>query len=229
LTLAAFDLQSGDIKVIDAAIKYGYESPTAFSRAFHALHSMTPSEAKNTDKPFTSYPPITFQITIKGVNAMNYRIEKKDEIRIVGVKVTTTMDEGKNMCDIPGLWAQCHQDGQVPEIVALINKEPPGLLGVSVMSPTGGSEFDYYIAAPTDKPVPDGMTEYVIPASQYAIFECIGPMPNSIQDLAQRILTEWLPTSGYEYGIGADMEVYGDGDTSSKDYKCEIWMPIVKK
>jgi len=229
LTLAAFDLQSGDMKVIDVAIKYGYDSPTAFSRAFQTFHSMTPSEARDTKKSFTSYPPISLQIIIKGVTAMNYRIEKKSEIRIVGIKLATTVDEGKNLCDIPEFWAQCHQSGQTPKIAALINKEPFGLLGVCVMPSTGGPEFDYYIAAPTDQPAPEGMAEYVIPASQYAIFECIGPMPNAIQDLTQRIFTEWLPTSGYEYGGAVDIEVYSDGDTSSKDYKSEIWVPIVKK
>ena len=229
LTLAAFDLQNSGMKVIDAAVKYGYESPTAFTRAFQAFHSMTPSEAKDTNKPFASYPPITFQITVKGVAVMNYRIENKEEIRIAGLKLTTTMEGGQNLRDISGAWAECHQSGQIGKIAALINKPPFGLLGVCVMPPSGGPEFDYYIAAPTDRPVPEGMAEYVLPASQYAIFECVGPMPTAIQELSQRIFTEWLPSSGYEYGGAADIEVYSDGDTSAKDYKSEVWVPIVKK
>ncbi|MDR3121026.1 MAG: AraC family transcriptional regulator [Clostridiales bacterium] len=229
LTLAAVDLRNGGAKVLDVAIKYGYNSPTAFSRAFAQFHGAPPSEAKNDGVMFTSYPPISFQITVKGVTAMNYRIEKKEAIRVVGAKLTTTMDEGKNLREIPEFWEQNNQSGQSAKIAALINKEPLGLLGVCVMPPDGGAAFDYYIAAPTDKPAPEGMAEYVIPASQYAIFESVGPLPHTLQNLTQRVFTEWLPTSGYEYGNAADIEVYSDGDTAAKDYKAEVWVPIVKK
>ena len=160
---------------------------------------------------------------------MYYRIEKKDAIRIVGAKLTTTMEEGKNLREIPEFWGLCHQSGQSAKIAALINKEPLGLLGVCVMPPDGGVAFDYYIAAPTDKPTPEGMLEHIIPAAQYAVFESVGTIPHALQDLMQRIFTEWLPSSGYEYGAAADIQVYSDGDTTTKDYKAEVWVPIVKK
>ncbi|MDR1533426.1 MAG: AraC family transcriptional regulator [Clostridiales bacterium] len=228
LTLAAVDLQGGG-KVIDAAVKYGYNSPTAFSRAFQQFHGFAPRDAKSGGVTFTSYQPISFQITVKGVTAMNYRIEKKDAIRVVGIKLTTTTDDGRNWREIPEFWAQCNQNGQAEKIAALVDREPFGLLGVCVMNSGGGSKFDYYIAAPTGKPVTAGMTEYVIPAAQYAVFESVGPLPHALQTVTKRVLTEWLPSSGYEYGDGADIEVYSDGDTSAEDYKAEVWMPIVKK
>lgn len=238
LTLAAIDLQTSEEKVIDIAMKYGYDSPTAFSRAFQKFHGFAPSHAKNEGVEFTSYPPLAFQITVKGVTAMNYRIEKKDAIRIVGAKLTTTTLDDKNLHEIPEFWTHSNQSGLSMKIASLIDTVSldgenvlnalTGLLGVCVMPPDGGEVFDYYIAAATDKPTPEGMTEYVIPAAQYAVFQSIGPLPHALQDLTQRIFTEWLPSSGYEYGDGVDIEVYSDGDTQSEDYKAEVWVPIAK-
>ena len=90
-------------------------------------------------------------------------------------------------------------------------------------------EFDYYIAAATTKEIPDEFCSYMVPESLWAIFECIGAMPDAIQELEKRILTEWLPTSGYEYSNGPDIEVYPEGDINSPLYKSEVWLPIQKK
>ncbi len=43
MSLAAVDLQNGDNKIIDVALKYGYNSPTAFNRAFQNIHGIAPS------------------------------------------------------------------------------------------------------------------------------------------------------------------------------------------
>ncbi|NLT47697.1 MAG: AraC family transcriptional regulator, partial [Clostridiales bacterium] len=91
-----------------------------------------------------------------------------------------------------------------------------------------GEDLDYYIAVATDKPTPKDMTEYEVPAGTWAVFECIGPMPGAIQELQKRIVTEWLPTSGYEYANAPDIEVYFEGDQQSADYRCEVWLPIKK-
>lgn len=77
LTLAAFELGDSDVTVIDTALKYGYSSPDAFTRAFHSLHGITPTEARSSGQPLKAYPRLTFQITIRGGNEMNYRIEEK--------------------------------------------------------------------------------------------------------------------------------------------------------
>jgi DNA gyrase inhibitor GyrI len=90
-------------------------------------------------------------------------------------------------------------------------------------------DFDYYIAVSSDKSVPDGMEEFVIPAATWAVFECVGAMPEAIQTLQKRVVTEWLPSSGYEYADAPDIELYFEGDQSADDYKCEVWLPVVKK
>ena len=104
---------------------------------------------------------------------------------------------------------------------------PQGLLGVSTCM--DGKNCDYYIAAASSETAPPDMEDYLVPAATWAIFECIGPMPEAIQTLQKRIITEWLPASGYEYANAPDIEVYPEGNQAAPDYRCEVWLPIVKK
>lgn len=103
LTRAALDLQNGD-KVINVALRYGYESPTAFNRAFQKIHYVSPSVAQKEGTFLKAYPPISFKITIKGVGEMKYSIVKKEEIRIVGVKALLEKNIEENFKTVPKLW-----------------------------------------------------------------------------------------------------------------------------
>lgn len=227
MTRAAFDLQNKDIKIIDIALNYGYDSPTAFTRAFKNVHGISPSKAKSSGTKLKAFPPISFKISIKGDLEMNYRIEKKEAFRVVGVKEHYEINIEENFAAVPMFWQKTGEIGVIPAICSLMCKEPVGLLGVS--SCMNGKDFDYYIAVATDKEVPKGMYEYNVPECTWAIFESIGPLPETIQNLQRRIITEWLPTSGYEYANAPDIEVYSDGNQQSEDYKCEVWLPIIKK
>lgn len=226
MTRAAIDLQQTDDKIIDIALRYGYDSPTAFNRAFQSIHGVAPSAARNPGVTLKAYPPITFKITIKGETEMNYRIETKEAFRIVGVKRHYSASVEECFASVPLFWQETTQSGVVPQICQLMDKPPYGLLGVSTCMDS--HDFDYYIAAVTDAKAPDEMDEYTVPACTWAIFECIGPMPDAIQTLQKRIITEWLPTSGYEYANAPDIEVYFDGDQQAADYKCEVWLPVKK-
>ena len=77
MSLAAIDLQQGDSKVIDIALKYGYSSPTAFNRAFQSIHGIAPSRAKESGVLLKAYPTVSFKLIAKGVEKMEFRIEKK--------------------------------------------------------------------------------------------------------------------------------------------------------
>lgn len=227
MTAAGFILQSTDEKIIDIALKYGYDSPTAFNRAFKTVHGIAPSKARKKGISLTAYPPIRFTVHIKGDESMQYKIVSKEVFRIVGVSKHFKMDIEKNFKEVPKFWGKTIMLGTIPKIVKLNNMEPKGLLGVSTCM--NGKDFDYYIAVASDLEVPKRMTEYVVPEGTWAIFECVGAMPKAIQDLQKRIVTEWLPTSGYEYADAPDIEVYFEGDQKSDDYRCEVWVPIVKR
>ena len=227
MTAAAFDLQNSDEKIIDLALKYGYESPTAFNRAFQKVHGITPTKARSQGVFLKAFPRIIFQIAIKGDVEMNYRIENKESFKVVGVKKQFLMNMDDAFTQVPQFWLETIKSGSIPNILALIDDPSHGLLGVSTCM--NGEDFNYYIAVPTKQDTPATMEEYIVPEGTWAIFECVGPMPKAIQDLQKRIVTEWLPTSGYEYADAPDIEVYFAGDQQSPDYRCEVWLPITKK
>ncbi|MCL2574851.1 MAG: AraC family transcriptional regulator [Defluviitaleaceae bacterium] len=228
ITKAAFDLQNGD-KVIDVALRYGYDSPTAFNRAFQAIHGISPSLAQKSDTVLKAFPPVSFQMTIKGVTEMDYRIVEKEGFRAVGVRidlgVDTEVDMEKNFKTITAFWEETINAGLTKQIVKMMNSEPYGLLAVSTTKEDNKGGF-YYICSATDKPVPDGMLEVQVPKHTWAIFPGSGH-PSSIGDLFKRIYSEWQPTSGYEWADMIEIEVYLDDDETNMRY--EVWMPVVKK
>ena len=222
MSLAAVDLQGKDRKIIDVAAKYGYSSPTAFNRAFQSVHGIAPSAVKNEGVSVKSFPPIQFKITVKGVEEMNYRIETKDAFRITGVSVPLNKDIEKNFAVIPSKWQEIAMDGTLQKLIGMMDTEPMGVLGVSTCNDT--EPWRYYIAVSTKKTGED-LEEYMVPAATWAIFPGEGTN-QSIQELERRIVTEWLPTSGYEYGTAPDVEVYLNPDPQNAKY--EVWIPVVK-
>ena len=211
MSLAAVDLQGRNMKIIDVAEKYGYHSPTAFNRAFQSVHGIAPSAVKKEGVSVKSFPPVVFKITVKGVEEMNYRMETKDAFRIVGVSVPLYKDIEKNFTGIPPKW------------IGMRDTPPMGVLGVSTCNDT--EPWRYYIAVSTSQAKND-FEEYIVPAATWAIFSGEGTN-QSIQELERRIVTEWLPTSGYEYGNAPDVEVYLNPDPQNAQY--EVWIPVVKK
>lgn len=223
MSLAAVDLQNGEEKIIDVALRYGYQSPTAFNRAFQSVHGIAPSLIKQEGTFIKSYPPMQFQIMIKGVDEMNYRIEKKEEFRIVGVSQPLEKEIEKNFENVPKMWQRATTDGTIPRLFEKMNGEIKGLLGVSACNDL--EKWSYYIAVTSTQEKED-FEEYVIPAATWAVFEGEG-MSSVIQELEKRIVLEWLPTSGYEYANAPDMEVYLSPDPEHA--KFEIWIPVVRK
>ena len=154
---------------------------------------------------------------------MNYRIETKDAFRITGVSVPLNKDIEKNFAVIPSKWQEIAMDGTLQKLIGMMDTEPMGVLGVSTCNDT--EPWRYYIAVSTKKTGED-LEEYMVPAATWAIFPGEGTN-QSIQELERRIVTEWLPTSGYEYGNAPDVEVYLNPDPQNAKY--EVWIPVVKK
>ena len=104
-----------------------------------------------------------------------------------------------------------------------MDQPPMGVLGVSLCNDTQSGR--YYIAVATSQEK-SGFKEYVVPAATWAVFPGEGTN-QSIQELERRIVTEWLPTSGYEYANAPDVEVYLNPDPDNAKY--EVWIPVVKR
>ena len=222
MSVAAADLQGGE-KVLEVALKYGYQSPTAFNRAFQSVHGLPPSALRETGASVKAFPPLHFTITIKGVEQMEYRIEKRGPFRVVGVSTAIDKDMEKNFDKIPLFWGQAAADGVIEKLAGMMDAQPMGILGVCAC--TGEEEWRYWIAAASTRQ-DAALEEFTVPAAVWAAFPGSGTN-QSIQELERRVLTEWLPSSGYEYGNAPDIEVYLNADP--QDSKYEVWIPVVKK
>lgn len=157
---------------------------------------------------------------------MNYRIEKKEAFRIVGIAEPLHKEIDKNFEIVPQMWQKAAMDGSIPKLVSIMEGEPVGVLGVSVCNDF--EEWKYFIAVASAKETVDqALEEYVVSPFTWAIFSGEGQCPQAIQELEQRIVTEWLPTSGYEYDNGPDIEVYLNPEPQNA--KFEVWIPVRKK
>ncbi|MCR2807665.1 GyrI-like domain-containing protein [Paenibacillus sp. SCIV0701] len=230
LTLAAQELAAASAKVVDVALKYGYDSPEAFAKAFRKIHGIAPSEARAPGSRLKAFPRISFHLSLKGDKDMDYRIEEKDAFEIAGVSLRTTCEDGQNLREISAFWGQSHADGTVEKLEKLT--EDGITLGVCLHQNPPSSEFDYMIACIADdeaKAKEQGFEIRSVPAATWAIFTIIGPMPGAIQEGFNRIFSEWFPATGYEHAGGPEFELYTPSDASADDYRSEIWIPILKK
>jgi AraC family transcriptional regulator len=226
MTLAAFELQTSEVRVMDVGSKYGYLSAASFNRAFQSVHGVAPTAARVEGTSLNAYPRISFSITVRGGESMRYRVEKKGPIRIAGVRIALHEDVERNFEIVPRFWKATLHDRAFLQICRLNNQAPYGVLGVSVYC--NPDEIYYYIAAATNKDAPKNLYVSEIPAATWVVFDCYGKLPDSIQTIFRRFFTEWLPVSGYTYAELADIEVYPSGCQYMKMAKTEIWIAVRK-
>lgn len=244
LTLAAFDLQNRNHKVTDIALKYGYETPESFSRAFHSLHGLTPTSARAAGSRLTAYPRISFQMILKGVAGMNYRIEKRDAFQVFGLEGIYGMDTIANEqgVSIPEVWQQLWADGEYSRFKQGVAEDwhregsfSPELgimLAYDSYRFTSNTTFPYLIGCykSADRKV-EGYTIVDVPASTWAIFSTLNDGNGSgnydLRSLKNRIFLEWMQTSKFTILDGGNFEMYGT-DKDGYEY-CELWYRIEEK
>lgn len=226
MSQAAFELQRTDSRVIDIALKYGYNSPTSFNRAFQNVHGITPVAAKSRGITLNSYPPIRFSVTVIGGDAMPYHIEEKCPMRIIGVRTPLVDDIETNMRNVPGFWKQTLGTEDFKQLCSFSQNEPKGILGVTVYQDP--DNIFYYIAVSTDAAVPYGMSEYEIPAATWVVFENTGRFKENVQGVFRRFYSEWLPFSGYEYAGLPDIEIYPVVTGIPVHGHSEVWIAVKK-
>lgn len=233
LTLAAFELQTSNIKVIDVAVKYGYESPEAFSRAFKNLHGVMPISARDIGVSLKAFPKMTFSISIKGVSEMNYRIEEKEPFEVFGLELKTTVVNGQCYKDIPEFWMACGQDGRGQALLQAAGKKTGEVIdaGVTYDHNVNG-DMSYMVGCiKMDQAVSPEYKTLSIPKQTWAIFQTEWKSEDDDEKLHEvwgRIYSEWFTVASYEHAdCDFDMEMYF-GDLQS-GYSAEIWIPVVQK
>lgn len=232
LTLAGEELLSTDAKVIDVALKYGYDSPESFSRAFTRFHGVSPSAVRK-GAAIRSFSRICVKLILTGGSIMEYRIEKKQAAKIICRRreFTKPGDDYTNR-EIPEFWNECGRDGSIQKLCGYIKDSAQfkGLLGVCFSTEMTDSDFPYGIGAEYDgESDPQDFEIVEIPAYTYAVFTVRGRMPDAFRETYRKICTEFFPQSGYEYGNGVEIEVYPSADVQNPDYTCEIWIAVKPK
>lgn len=230
LSVAGMLLQTEPVKIIDLALRLGYESPEAFSKAFQAMHGVTPSQARKEQVELKVLPPMTFQLTIRGGTEMNYRMVEKGDFYIVGLKKRITLQFTGVNPQIEAL-AKELTPAMIIELKGLCDMEPKGILSVSANfheRTAEGAALDQYIGVAASRPGSTGYDILPVKAAAWAVFKVVGPFPDAIQATWAKIYAEWLPASGYELTGGPELLWNETPDTSKPDYKSEIWIPVRK-
>ena len=238
LYLAALDLQRTDEKVIDLALRYGYETPESFTKAFSRFHGATPSQVRD-GAAINVFLPLTIKLSIQGGHQMEYKITPMFPFKVIGFQ--KEFDNETAYAEIPKFWDEICEKyaanvyaGNAPAnpYEQALMDNCIGEYGVCI-DDIGGGKFRYLVAGKyTGGDIPEGMVVYEFPRSDWAAFDCIGPIPEALQTVNTRIFSEWLPGNpDYELCGSASVEWYDciNGEKTDPDYHSAIWLPIRKK
>jgi AraC family transcriptional regulator len=232
LTLAVIELSDDSSRVLDIALKFGYESPDAFTRAFRNMHGVTPTAAREPGVKLTAYPRISFQIRLTGGNDMDYRMIEIPAFNIAMVSRKFTNIGGQNFKDIPTWWGEFRKSPDCAALAALSGEKHGKLTGGTMLGVCYGEEetgeFYYGIAVELPEGTPAGKFEIMeIPATSWAVFDCL---LSDFQETSTKVFRDWYTATGNEHTGGPDLEVYLDmGDVSDEEMRCQIWAPVKKK
>jgi AraC family transcriptional regulator len=234
LSLAGSELASTSQKVIDIALKYGYESPESFTRAFVRFHGINPSQVKKNGGSLKVFSKISVKLILDGGSLMDYRIEKHDEFKIISKKKYFPIEIEESQKQIPKFWTQCQNDKTITTLVQeYLDKDTilsDAIIGTCFEKSDRKNEFPYGISVfYNGNEVKRGFEVDTIPALNWAKFKCVGPMPTSIQKLLQTIYSEFFPSSEYKPSGDFYLELYPEGDISKSDYESEVWISVEKK
>ena len=216
MTQAAQELtRAGSVRVIDVALKYGYDSPDSFARAFQRFHGIAPSQAREPGAPLKSLMPLRIRITLEGGNMLDYRIVEVAPFTIVGLK--RRFNSETSYQEIPKFWRE------------VMGAESPVMGTFGLCTDMDGKDFDYWIAdlyRPWED-IPEGCETRVVPGGLWAQFRCQGPLPESLQSVNTQIWTEWLPAlKGYELSGDCHLEYYAPPTEKPEDELSFIWVPL---
>lgn len=227
--------QQMETKIIDLAYKYRYETPESFTKAFSRFHGLSPMQLRTQPHRIKVFLPLIVEISIKGGNKMEFTVEKRESMKMIGFDRMISYDTSYK--EAPKFWQEfreryCESTGDSvqgdAEIRQTIAECVVGEYGISVEDTSYGNQFQYFIAgAYQGGTVPEGMKILEIPACEWAKFKCRGAMPESLQTVNTRIFSEWLPGNPtFEMAFPMNIEWYSSGDIKSEDYESAIWIPV---
>ncbi len=226
LSLAGEELSAGKVKVIDLAYKYCYDTPESFTKAFVRFHGISPSVSRRMGASLKSYNRLSITITLKGGNIMEYQVRKRESFTVLTKVRSFPSDNNGSM--ISEFWVESRKDGTIAALCAKAKVGVNSMLGLCEPSKKGEETFRYAIGIECDQNIvaPAGYELWTLPAQTWVVFKCVGELPDSVQKMYKRVYSEFFAQSEYQPLDTVDFEAYPEGDSSSKDYVTEIWVPV---
>ncbi|WP_346887362.1 AraC family transcriptional regulator [Clostridium sp. UBA1056] len=241
MTLAAFELQQTDVKVIDLAVKYEYDSQSSFTRAFQSLQGTTPTCVRNEGVPIMAYPRLSFRILVKEVSSMQFRMEKTNAYQVFGKPIipdwedtgvekwsdyaNQVLENGSHdatnvAAGFPGLALE-----MISNDTWDINKVH--LLHAIHFYNDGVKYFMYGWEVPANG-VSGEFTVVDVPNTSWAIFSTNEKDQFAVIELYKYAYTNWFSSSGYEQAECPVIEKFIP-QSSNEDVVTELWIPVIKK
>ena len=229
LTLAGYELQNGDARIIDVAVKYGYDSADSFARAFFRQHGLSPAAAKK-GGPLRAFPSASFRIIIRGAKDMDYRLIDVPEMVIFGVSREFDEQEFATRETLRGsMW-----DEKCANV--------PGQLCEGRWNESGNHAYDgewyglwrggrYMIGREREMVKDAGLEAQTIAPGRYAVFSTKQGAAawEVLPELFEQSFDSWLPDSGYALRSDDVIEVYHlwtNAERRRRERYYEVWIPV---
>ena len=226
LSLAATALQESSCKIIDIAMKHGYNSPESFSRAFERFHGVSPSVAKGMGVNLKSFSRLSIKVILEGGSVMDYKIKVKKAFKLL----TKVEAQYINDIQISKFWERCRSDGTLQHLSDYSSHKDKLHIGMADGSSFNGESYMYYIGTPFEGDlVPNGYITKDIPERTWAVFRCVNLSDQSVNaEIFKKIYSEFFPTSDYE-PAEYQLEVWPDDGQPHPDEVAEVWIAVRKK
>ena len=225
MTLAGYALKSTGLRVVDISYRFGYLSPTSFTKAFQQFHGVTPKEARKPSVKLAITPKMqTFERPV-----FSWRVEEKPSMRLVGKSTPFSPGDPALSARIPAFWSECQKNGVFAQLFSLDEGSPKGMFGAFMPSGERGEEGRYSILVLSGAELPAGWTQIILPKMTFAVFDCVGAVPRAIQQGWQYLKEEWFVKYPFCHAPGPELEWYSNEGPYGEEHLGQIWIPITQE
>lgn len=222
LTKAAVEINETSARIIDIAVKYGYESPDSFTKAFKNFHHITPTEVRS-GEAYRVVSPVQLTLSVKGGKNMDVKIQKKHRFTVAGIK-----RDNIESSSCPEVWDQLYEKYDRDTLSCLGDGQSYGMC-FDVENPSRINYMACYHVNDVSGAMEMGLELMEIEEAEYAVLSLKGPVPDCIHEGWKYAMEVFLPEQGYMHAGTPDFEVYSEGDMYSPDYQMELWIPLSRK
>ena len=238
LSLAGKEIVETDIKISDAAMKYGYDTPESFTKAFTRFHGVAPKFAREDRGRLVLFNPFVIKLTVEGGKCMDYRMAQTKPQRFIAIvkSFANAIIQDETNHDIPDFWGECEQNHLIEHLLNLRTMGKRDLYGLCSPAKKDEDTFEYGIGVLVDEDTSAfdleefqraGYRIWDVPPGTYVVFDCFGQDGACISDTWSKFYKEFLPQMGYEAKEATDYEIYFEN--GKPGLFCELWVPVRKK